>query len=46
MKAHEVRYLADVKSAKKFCGRVWLRSLNAPQIFLVSVHFCMRDSRM
>ena len=38
--------LADVKSAKKICGRVWLWSLNVPQIFLVSVHFCVRDSRM
>ncbi len=46
MKAHEVRYLADVKSAKKFCGRVWLRSLNVPQNFLVSVHFYVRNSRM
>ena len=32
--------------SKKICGRVWLLSLNAPQIFFLTVHFCMRDSRM
>ena len=26
---------------KKICGRVWLMSLNAPQIFFLTVHFCM-----
>ena len=31
---------------KKICGRVWLMSLNAPQIFFLTVHFCMRISQM
>ena len=31
---------------KKICGRVWLMSLNAPQIFFLTVHFCMILSRM
>ena len=31
---------------KKICGRVWLVSLNAPQIFFLTVHFCMILSRM
>ncbi len=31
---------------KKICGRVWLLSLNVPQIFFLTVHFCMRISRM
>ena len=32
--------------SKKICGRVWLLSLNAPQIFFLTVHFCMKSSRM